>query len=344
MIKKWAKSLLFRAIADLGSFLPFTRNCNIIVGLHKVVDSSMNSCWPSSPMKNFSMSSEFFRALIRKMKSEYDIIPVKELIIRTKNGRRNGLAAITFDDGFVDCYKTAFPILKHMKVPASIYLNPAFINNPQLPWEYVLENCLGLFHGTLQVNISQKRFTFSIESDRHRYKTFMYIRPVLTRLNRDERNNIIEQICDLAGYVADQDHAKGLFLSWEMAREMLSSGLIEFGNHGLNHLSFGTLSAREATEEILSSHDIIKKELEIEPVGFSFPYGQKRDYSDVVTKILRDNGYVYALTAENGFVKRDQPAFSVPRIVVRENDGLTRFDVYRSILFAGVQRLLAKIY
>ena len=259
---------------------------------------------------------------------------------QTKNGKPNGLAAITFDDGYRDCYETAFPILKDMKVPASIYLNPLFIDNPQLPWEYLLENCLNDFNGRIHVDIHKRTLSFLINGNRPRYKTCIRLMSILTKLNKAEINRVMTQICNQTKYKPDHDSARGFFLTWDMAREMLSSGLIDFGNHGLNHLSLGFLSPQEIRKEILDSHNRIKEELGIEPVGFSFPYVTRKDYNDDCIKILKDNGYYYALTAENSALTRNQVPFSLPRISIKESEGVKGFQVRRSTFFRTVKNLL----
>ena len=51
---------------------------------------------------------------------------------------------ISFDDGFYNNYKIAFPILKNLKIPAVFYITYNFINNNLSSWidqiEYIIEN------------------------------------------------------------------------------------------------------------------------------------------------------------------------------------------------------------
>jgi peptidoglycan/xylan/chitin deacetylase (PgdA/CDA1 family) len=51
-------------------------------------------------------------------KSDYRVIPLKDLI---EEGPRENRVVLTFDDGFMDNYENAFPILKEFGLPATIF-------------------------------------------------------------------------------------------------------------------------------------------------------------------------------------------------------------------------------
>ncbi|MHC4487639.1 MAG: polysaccharide deacetylase family protein [Planctomycetota bacterium] len=333
MFKSSTKSILLRSIVAINKLTLSSQSKNIIISLHIVTDVPPANSQDFSVMRNFRISTDFFRSLLALLKSECNIVTVQEMLSNIKTGEKKPMVAITFDDGFVDCYKTAFPILKHMKVPAGVYLNPSFIDNPRLPREYLLESCLKNFSGKLQIDTHKKKLTFFINHNTDRYKTFISLMSLLNESDNDQINYIITQVCDQRGFSNDTDYANPLFLTWDMAREMLSSGLIYFGNHGLNHLPLGSLSQQELKMEILDSHKMIKKELAIEPVGFSFPYGRKTHYNRTAIKILKDNGYTYALTTQNRAITKNQDPFTLPRIHIDESEGLSGYQARQSALF-----------
>jgi peptidoglycan/xylan/chitin deacetylase (PgdA/CDA1 family) len=93
------------------------------------------------------------------------------------------------------------------------------------------------------------------------------------------------------------------------------------------------LSEQELKTEILGSHKRIKKELAIEPVGFSFPYGRRIHYNRIAIRILKDNGYTYALTTQNRAITKNQDPFTLPRIHIDESEGLSGYQARQSMLF-----------
>lgn len=54
----------------------------------------------------------------------YHVVPLEEIIRKTKSGERIPFktVAITFDDGYLDNFKYAFPVLKKMDFPATIFM------------------------------------------------------------------------------------------------------------------------------------------------------------------------------------------------------------------------------
>lgn len=343
MLKNLGKSFLFISITILNSLLPLTTKHNIIICLHRVNGSrSIRQAIAVIPMKNFIVSKEFFKDLLTSIRSEYDIVPIIELLDKNRNGIGEGLAAITFDDGYRDCYETVLPILKDERIPASCYLNSSFIDAPRLPWWYMLEESLKDFFGEIDVIIHGKKMNLSIKNDRHRHRAIIKLMSFFVELDEDEINNVLEQIYGFTGGCPGNDLAKQMFLTWDMAREMLSTGLVEFGNHGLNHLSLGCLAIQDIEKQISLCHDRIEHELGTIPIGFSFPYGRKKDFNMNVIDILKNKGYAYALTSSNNILTENQNPFSLPRISVRENEGLTGFQTRRNLFFLRTQDLLMK--
>jgi len=80
----------------------------------------------------------------------YEIVPVRDLMRRTGEGG-TGIAAVTFDDGYRDCYEQVFPIMQELSIPFSVFVTSGFVENgwwnlsaeyrmlPALTWPQILE-------------------------------------------------------------------------------------------------------------------------------------------------------------------------------------------------------------
>ena len=76
-----------------------------------------------------------FEKQIAYLTKKYNIIPLDEIIERIKKrGNLRRCVAITFDDGFKDNYRNAYPILKKYLVSATIFLTTGYIENQTAPW------------------------------------------------------------------------------------------------------------------------------------------------------------------------------------------------------------------
>ena len=84
---------------------------------------------------NFNKQMEYIK------KHGYEVITLDELVTSIKNKKSLGRnkVVITFDDGYKDNFKYAYPVLKKFGFPATIFIITGFVdNNPAfLKWEEV---------------------------------------------------------------------------------------------------------------------------------------------------------------------------------------------------------------
>ena len=100
--------------------------------LHRVtVEHSENR-----EQQNYEISPERFERLIIQYKAKgYDFISVSELEGRIDNRRATSkFVAITFDDGYLDNYQNALPILEKYNIPFCIFITKDYIEHGYPPY------------------------------------------------------------------------------------------------------------------------------------------------------------------------------------------------------------------
>ena len=81
-----------------------------------------------------SISPEDFRKHLDYLqKNDFSVIPLNQMLETLKAGRQlpDKAVAITFDDGYISIYDTAFPMLKTYGFPFTLFLSTSPIDRQQ---------------------------------------------------------------------------------------------------------------------------------------------------------------------------------------------------------------------
>ena len=110
-------------------------------------------------------------------------------------------------------------------------------------------------------------------------------------------------------------------LTWDEAREIQASGLVEFGSHTHTHLLLDSAEAEAAREEIVLSKEIIEQELGTPARFFTYPKG----------RICPETREIVAAEFEGAFgggnraIGRQEDIFNIPRISINQNTPFWKF-------------------
>ena len=86
-----------------------------------------------------------FERQVKLLKKNFFLISVSSLGRMIQNGQSvpANTAVITIDDGYVDFYNYAFPILRRYGVPATFYVTTGFVDREVWLWPDVVEYIIG---------------------------------------------------------------------------------------------------------------------------------------------------------------------------------------------------------
>jgi len=136
---------------------------------------------------------------------------------------------------------------------------------------------------------------------------------------------------DKATKISSMELNNQQMLSHEQVREMIGSGLIEFGGHTLDHVRLPELSAEEAFWQISESKEVIQSAYGISCTSFAYPFGF---FDDKSIELVKEAGYSSACTTEYGTdCDRSTNRFRLRRIMVSGNDNMKKF--VRKICYGG---------
>lgn len=228
--------------------------------------------------------------------------------------------ALTFDDGWRDNYDHAYPILKQVSAPATIYLVSDLVGTRYSFWPNALARALAQYDAAMldrmpdwlrQAVLGESRGatagtlnTSQIDAVITACKAAHSDAEMLAIVRRLESESAAP-----AAEVRD-------LMSWEEIQEMRSNGLVRFGSHTRRHTRLaGVASAQVLQDEVIGSRQAIERRLGAVPVTFCYPNG---DTSPEAVAMVR-SAYKGAVTTSKGWHSARHDPFLIRRIGMHED-------------------------
>lgn len=248
----------------------------------------------------FSCTAENFSRHLKIIKSRFEIINMEKLvdIIENKSTIEQPFALITFDDGYIDNYELAYPILKKMHIPATFFIPTSYIGNNFIPW---WDEIAWMIKKTAINSIKLPDWEAAVTMTKENINNS--IRLVLNNIKKSATLSIDEklhQLRDLLGCACPDDGSISLFMSWDHLREMQKAGM-NIGSHTHTHQILSHLTEKEQLSELIQSRKILEKQLGISIDSFAFPVGKANTYTSKTLMLCEQAGYKVAFSFIHGY-------------------------------------------
>lgn len=270
------------------------------------------------------VTKDDFEMQIKYLMENFKIISFSEALDFWSNGGwdwKEPYCIITFDDGWLDNYQYAFPILKNNKIPATIFLPTDFIGTDQWFWPDQLGYLLNQFNLSFLAG-EKKQIKDSLLKqypgliNLQKKNPYEGINALIEKSKDLTREELDEFIRDLSWELNLQLPSKRSILNWEEVEEM-SHHQISFGSHSCSHRILTKLSESEARHEIEGSFEILQlKKINWVPI-FAYPNG---NYTDVIQNKVQTTGFKAAVTTQYGAEEpRNRNYFGLHRINIHHD-------------------------
>jgi peptidoglycan/xylan/chitin deacetylase (PgdA/CDA1 family) len=267
----------------------------------------------------FLDEASFLRQM-RYLRSHCDVIPLSTVPARLRAGDiARPTVAITFDDGFLNNYEVAFPILLAADLPATIFLTTGFIGGDDTLW-YCRVN--GALARTRHDILRWRNETFDLSSIPAKTET---ARALNARLKTFPQARLLEEVRALTAMLdVDADWPIERASPFRMLgssdiRTMKASGLIDFGAHTVSHAILSCLSADAQRREIEESIQAVARLTGEACTLFAYPNGRVEDYDHESICILARSGVETAVTVIEDVSGATASPLELPRLGVGED-------------------------
>jgi len=309
-----------------------------VLNYHRIDDPNRTGFDTFRP--NVSATPEMFARQMDYLVSNYNVISGSELVAFIQHEKKlpPNAAVITFDDGYLDNYINAYPILKARNLPAIIFLATDYIGtNKPFYWDWVA-NC---FYHTRKDNVELPNLGLQTwQNDAMRDKVMLRWIESLKKMPESEKQTFLNRLPEILEVSINNSAFTNLMISWAQAREM-SEHRIEMGGHTVSHPILTRISLDDVTMELSKSKKHIEEEVGKPAISFAYPNGQSTDFNAEIASRVASVGFKTAFTLLSGPTRyrtvANQP-FNIRRIFLSYEDNFSRFVAK----LTGVPRVISR--
>lgn len=309
--ERLARALLKSGVLSLLSLFP-AKDSLLVLTYHRVGDLETDPWDPGI----ISASGEEFNDQVAYLKKNFSLVTIDEALAFVDGTERDKTprcrVLITFDDGYLDNYQIAFPVLRAHDAQGVFFLCSNLVGSGYVPWwDHI---------AYLVKSGKKKRFTlrypFPLDVDVEANGLRDSLRMILNNYKSHENTDPDRFLRELQQTVEGKDLPADTrrFLDWNEAREMLDGGMA-IGAHTHTHPMLSKLDADEQRKELTQSRTILREKLGISADAFAYPFGSRTAFTEQTQKIVEEAGF--------------RAAFSYYGTMTNQHGSLKRYDLKR---------------
>ena len=237
----------------------------------------------------FSCTQERFAEHVELIGKRFEIASIEKLVHVLDHGHTGTkpLALITFDDGYLDNYALAFPVLKAAGATGVFFLPTDFIGTDRIPW---WDEIAWMIRHSKRSTLALVGLSDPLTCDEPEQAINAVLRLVKSRsyLRMSAQLEEIRTACGLNG--ENGQSRQRLFMNWDEAIEMRRAGM-DIGSHTHSHELLSHLCPQRQDEEMRESKTILESRLGGPVHSIAYPVGTREAFTHETCEIARRVGY-----------------------------------------------------
>ena len=257
-----------------------------------------------------------FRGQLEFFKKHFNVVRMEDVINAVQNQQKEVLPEnpllLTFDDGYIDNFTFAFPLLEEFGFQGSFFIPGKTFRTHQLldvnKIHYILAAAdinllvqdvferLDYYRGAeYPIQSNEELFKQYAVANRFDSKETIFVKRILqTVLPEKLRNKISSDLFEKYVGISEEKLAYELYMNAEQIRMMKRHGMF-IGLHGYDHYWLGNLPIDEMQSDVDNAIDALREFIDEKAWVMNFPYGS---YNQDVVQYVKDKGAVLGLTTE----------------------------------------------
>ena len=271
----------------------------LVIGYHRVVEDMTAAS--RTDMPTMLTSCAMFERHIDWIGRHFEFVSLDDIGDHVERGVpfARPVAAVTFDDGYLDVYENALPILTRKGIPAAMFLVTELVGkavwqiHDQLyhlldkaysrwpdPWD-------GLSRILAQADLLDAATPQLRAASRIPYNAVSELLPALSQVQA------ARIVALLDAQIGNGTATIPRTVTWPMVREMHRAG-VTLGSHTKTHVWLANESDEKIVDELAGSKRDLERHLRAPVNHFAYPGGQ---FTDHVVDLVARTGYRFAYTA-----------------------------------------------
>ncbi|MEL1263992.1 polysaccharide deacetylase family protein [Pseudoxanthomonas putridarboris] len=261
-----------------------------ILAYHRVLDCSDPAGFDFD-LELISASTEAFREQMSAIKRDFVPMRFDQVIDCLDQGERLPPRAtlITFDDGYDDNYRVAFPILRDLDMSAMFFVSTGHIDSGA-PYAYDWAVHMICRTPDDRLHLPEAGIDWALPGDNagRREVANRFLRE-LKGFPAPLQERLIATM-EREWAMPRAPHADCRPMSWAEVREMQAGGM-EIGSHGVHHRMLAKMPREMMIEEINESKRMLDDHLAAPAQVLSYPVGGFDAYDETVVEAARAAGF-----------------------------------------------------
>ena len=293
------------------------------------------------------LNVDLFRKQLEFFDENFNVVKMEQVIDAVKGNDTlpKNAVLLTFDDGYIDNFTFAYPILQEFGFQGSFFMPAKTFTRHQLldvnKIHYILASAnikklvadvkdkMDYYRGQeFDYPSNEELWNKYATDERFDGKDTVFVKRILqTVLPEKLRTQISSYLFEKYVGVTEEQLAYELYMTSEQIRTMKKHGMF-IGIHGYDHYWLGNLSPQQMREDIFKALEIMDEFIDRNEWVMNYPYGNFND--DVITYI-KEKGACIGLTTEARVAEIDKDsAFKLPRLDC--NDFPPKSENYKKLI------------